>query len=544
MRSIAILVALLPSALTAEVLTLPSRATEAIVYPVGGQITHEVAVSLDVGRHQIVLPDMPPNLVLNQLRVSAPGLRLGALRYRQDITPPRQNTETTAVTAAKQTIKDIERQIQAVRDTIARNALDAQAAEDRISFLSALGSNDSLPADPDSLRAIARMISDETRAARQTILETSITARDNLDQITQLEDTLDIAKAALDALIPEAKDRPWMVLDVVATQQLTNSPVRISYVTDDAMWAPTYTIRLSDNGTPRVELDRGADVTQYTGENWTGIALTVSTQSPGAQIDPSMLWPDKRRLFDPADLQRQRSQVLQTDSATFAAPSADAPEIVEEISTTQIGTSGLAVTYTFSDPVNIASDADAVRIPFDTLSLPATLSARAVPYLDNRAYLVATVTNTSAEPLLPAYDSLRFYQDSFVGSTEFPEIASGAQADLGFGPIAGLQLKRTILNRAESDRGLISRSNEQTEDIRITVENLTDQAWSMDLRDRVPFSEQEDLRITYSATPKPDTDALDDRRGILQWTFPLSAGGTKTLNTSTKITWPEGQHLR
>ena len=410
-----------------------------------------------------------------------------------------------------------------LRDAADKQKLTGKAAEDRIKFLTALGDNPGLPVTPQSLRDIATMISEETLIARQTILDANISARGTLEQLRLLNEALDTANVSLDALIPEPKSRPLLVIDVVAASAVSNVPLKVHYFGYDMSWQPTYTLRLSDTASPRLDVERGAQVTQSTGENWTNIKLTLSTQSPGDQIDPSVLRPDLRRIFDPQELQIQRSTSLRAASTDLSEPIVEAPVIVEEIrADTTIGTSGLALTYAFSDAVDIASDADAVRIPFDTLTFPATLVARAVPLRDDTAFLVATFTNSSAEPLLPASESLRFYNEGLVGLTHFPEVAAGDDAEIAFGPINGLQLERTVLGRSEGDRGLINRSNEQTEDIRITATNLTNRAWQVDLRDRIPFSEQEELTITYTASPTPDTDALDDKRGVLQWQFNLN----------------------
>ena len=79
-------------------------------------------------------------------------------------------------------------------------------------------------------------------------------------------------------------------------------------------------------------------------------------------------------------------------------------------------------------------------------------------------------TNASGERILPAEASLyvdgRLISDSYVN-----QIVPGAETELGFGPIHGLRLTRTTLDRNEGDRVIITRSNEITETVRIDVEN-------------------------------------------------------------------------
>ena len=80
--------------------------------------------------------------------------------------------------------------------------------------------------------------------------------------------------------------------------------------------------------------------------------------------------------------------------------------------------------------------------------------------------------------------------------------------------------------------------------LKIEATNLTDRTWAMELRDRVPFSEQENLEITYSADPPPDQRTVDGQRGILQWNVQLAPEATFMATTGYRMIWPEGQIVR
>ena len=105
-------------------------------------------------------------------------------------------------------------------------------------------------------------------------------------------------------------------------------------------------------------------------------------------------------------------------------------------------------------------------------------------------------------------------------------------------------MTRTTLDRNEGDRGIITRSNENTETVRIDVENLTGDDWDVTLLDRVPYAEQEDLIIDWSAAPRPTTTDYEDMRSVLHWDLDIKSGTTQSVNLKTKITWPEGMVLR
>ncbi|MFT7594176.1 MAG: hypothetical protein ACI8R4_001494 [Paracoccaceae bacterium] len=100
------------------------------------------------------------------------------------------------------------------------------------------------------------------------------------------------------------------------------------------------------------------------------------------------------------------------------------------------------------------------------------------------------------------------------------------------------------LDTGEGATGLISRYNQQRQHWRLEVENLSDQDWDVRTLDRVPYSEQDDLKISWAATPQPNETNVDDRRGILGWDLTLAAGKKQTIDIHTELTWPDGKELR
>ena len=78
----------------------------------------------------------------------------------------------------------------------------------------------------------------------------------------------------------------------------------------------------------------------------------------------------------------------------------------------------------------------------------------------------------------------------------------------------------------------------------LKLENLTDEAWPVGLLDLVPYSEQDDLEITYSASPAPTEVDLDGQRGILAWDFDMAPGEVKEVTLDHAMVWPEGKELR
>ena len=73
---------------------------------------------------------------------------------------------------------------------------------------------------------------------------------------------------------------------------------------------------------------------------------------------------------------------------------------------------------------------------------------------------------------------------------------------------------------------------------------VTGQTWPVRVFDRVPYSEQEELDISWQASPRPSEEDYEDRQGVLVWDFDLNAGGKQAVSLSYQLEWPEGKVLR
>jgi uncharacterized protein (TIGR02231 family) len=164
--------------------------------------------------------------------------------------------------------------------------------------------------------------------------------------------------------------------------------------------------------------------------------------------------------------------------------------------------------------------------------------------LDETAYRVASFENTSGEDLLSSEAAARYVDGALVGSAPFEFLAAGASIDLGFGPIDGLKLSRDILDQNEGDEGIITRSNRRDQEVEIEVVNVTGKQWTVRVLDQVPFSTQEDLKISWDASPNPTRTDVKKQRGIMAWDLDMQPGDTEIIRLETSISWPDGMILR
>ncbi|WP_254604325.1 DUF4139 domain-containing protein [Leisingera sp. ANG59] len=531
----------------ADTIPVSSAVSEVTLYPGLAEVTRSAALALPEGRHRLILQNVPRTAALETLQVEIAGARRVATLLREDYVPPR-NADDPEAEAAEARVREVEARIAAVRDEAARARSGVRAAEASIGFLQQLGANEGLvQADAAALSEIARMISAEAAGASQAAVAAEAEARRIELQLEDLEEELAEAQAALAAITLEDEDRLYIAVDIEA-EQAGEGAVKVSYYTageGNIGWQPSYEMHLNTVTEQQVILKRAVMLVQDTGENWQDVALTLSTAVPGDQGSPSALHPWLRRIEEPQPPRALKSMGQDAAELSALAEPAAAPVFAEEARSgwgADLG--GAAATYRFGLPVSIASGADLLRLEMDSLTAKAEVRAVAVPLQDGTAYRVASFTNTFGEQLLASDEVPRFVDGKLVTVEEFAGLAPGAEMDAGFGPIEGLQLRRDVLGQSEGEQGLISRSNAQVQKVEITVENLTAQDWAVRVLDRVPYSQQDDLEIEWSAAPRPTEENVEKQRGILAWDLKLAAGESETIQLDTTLSWPEGMLLR
>ena len=543
MRALPIVLAFFPTFALAEDIALTSDVSAVTLYPRGATITREIPFNAPAGQHELILTDLPRNTPLETVRVAVEGASMGSLTVRNDFVPPRDDDTNAAMQAAEAKVERLE---QALRDGIAgvsRIRLEQDAAEARVAFLRQIGEGEGVAAmDVTALRDLVGMIGEETLAAKEVAHAAMIRADAAERDLKDLREDLEKARLSLLALVPEKEERAMLAVSVSLPAEAAGKLV-VTYNTWEAAWQPVYDLKL-DRASKTLDFERGALVAQYTGENWQNAALTLSTARPSEQSEPGQVWPLLRRIEDPADIRRKQVERSEADGnfGALTEMAMEAPMAIQD-EAASADFDGIAVTYSYPSLVSIASGADNVRLSLGKLSTSAKMVAQAVPISDQTAFLMAQITNDMGELILPG-TSMVYLDGRYIGRRGLPLIPAGGEIDLPFGPIDGLRLTRIVLDRNEGDRGVISRSNEITEAVEIKVENLTKEAWPIRLLDRVPYSEQEDLEITWRAQPRPTAEDVEGQRGILAWEFDLDAGDSSTIKLDHAMEWPDGQILR
>lgn len=521
-----------PAALSAAPIEIPAQIKAVTLFPWGAQVTRTVVLPKG-SAGEVLVPNLPDGTDATALRVSGEGVQVGAVRLIDERQPAADEVVSPAIVAARKMVDDLTAALAEKEDALAALQAKATAANAKADFLRGL---DTTNTPPDQVAALAQTVAEGVLAAEQERINAEAAARAADLALKPDREALEQARKALAALEHPAKASDSLLMTVAGEGTVT-----ITTFVGDAGWTPSYDLRL-DSTAGKLEIDRYVSVHQASGEDWMGVDLTLSTARPSERTDPSELWPDYRRIGppEPPEPRAMATAKMADAEGGYAAPVVEAAPMPQAMDVAMLGET---VTYHYGAAVDLRDGVEDLRLKLDQLARDVTLRAEAVPMLDETAYRVAEGTNAGAEPLLPG-PAVLWLDGAVVGTADLPLVAAGDRIRLGYGAIDGLKLKRIVPETMQGDRGVISRSNERKELTEITVENLTGKAWPLRVIDRVPYSEQEDLKIRHNATPPETVTDYDDKRGVLAWEFELGAGKTQVIDVETSLSWPADQVLQ
>jgi uncharacterized protein (TIGR02231 family) len=295
-------------------------------------------------------------------------------------------------------------------------------------------------------------------------------------------------------------------------------------------------------------------VTQSTGEDWSDVALILSTaRSAGGTAAPylesSLAMIDSGYSIGAEGYGQYDKMIAPPASpqptARAVYDSAGVPELAQE--TPAIPVEAVAdfgdfrAEYKVPGRVTLATGIGARAFRISTEAGRPELEVRAVPILSSSSYLTARFTAPSSAPLLAGKVAL-FRDGAFVGQGQIPFVNGGTKVDLGFGVDDSVKVTRAAIDRAVAETGILTSKRTDTRRFRITVENLHKQPIRITVLDRMPYSEDEKVVVVrLDDTTDPTVENVDDRRGVLAWSYVYEPGESRDIQNAYTVTWPAGE---
>ena len=525
-------------------------------------VTREGEVDIPAGDSVLVLGGISRSVVRDSVIAKATAARpvqIGSVETRPRSVAPK----TERIAELEQALAKLDEQVGQVEVRLA----GFQAEQD---FLASLGKG-ALRSSGDAHGGLANDPA-SWKEAWTMLREGSTEAADGLHAARVEQQQIAVRRQALAAdlnaaRMPSAGGASSLEIVVhVHADQATHIHLSVSYQTPGASWRPVYEARL-DTGAGHMLLREEAIVFQRTGEDWNGIALTLSTVRPSGGVQAPVLTPLTVGLFDPSERPAMESRMkvanasgiavarpMTLDSAAMApagasssyAPqlAAPAPMMEADVIHASFEAGGLSVDYHIPGDTTVASDGTEKKVRIDDMDNEVVLSDRVVPKLEAKAYLQARFTNRSTVALMPGQVSL-YLDGVFVGKSMLSLLRPTEVATMPFGPDD--QVKVTYETKASQNSkegwGVLGKTNVEARMAEFAIQSFHQKPIEITVLDQQPVSSVEGLKVDLVAEPQPGATDFEGKQGIVAWTATYKPGEEHRIRFGYTLRAPDGKQI-
>ncbi len=495
------------------------------------QVTRRGTVRVSAGQNRIVVHGVAPVLQDVSLRaeILSGKARVADARMRRGLRI-RTADKPDAARVLEEKIESLQRE----RQQVLEDQASSRARFERIQQLLQMGAEE-LPVDAgwgmgmaaqqDSFDALFR----KARQLRESMLQATFTVEKLAEEISALMRQ----RQAMDRVDHQVVS--WLEADLLADAD-GEVELRIDYVVPNALWRPLHTARLL--GRNQVQITSSAAVWQDTGEDWKDVELQFSTARSSLGIEPPLLQADlltvKKKneavVVQARQVQVQKAGLGSAPAAGGARPtptSVDLPGVDDGGETRNLRAPGKS---------SIPSDGRPNVIPLFTFEDGAEAALVTFPELEPKVFLRAVARNTSPSPMLAG--PVELLQDNgFVGWTQTLFVAPQEKFELSFGPDDSLRVQRE--EKKSSKQHHVSKWTENSTGVTIYLSNLSGDARTVVVTERIPVSEIEHVKVELDTEKTTGSPVLDDN-GFCTWKAEVPANGHLVLHLRFKVSLAPG----
>ena len=522
----AALVAITSTALAAGTPATPASTIRAVtLYP--GVASVERVLHLPAGSTQAVFACLPAQLDPRSLQVrSDRSVRIGEVNV--------QTLERRIATGCDSAVAE---RIRSAQDDVARAQAEVQGLELAHTWLTtqagAAPGTQGLPPPPQ--------IGAQAQALRRSAVDT-------LTQLARAQRTLEERQQALERIQAEQgsvqSEQVAMVRVTLASANAAD--IHLHYQVRGPSWGPSYRARLNTE-TATVELERLALVAQTTGEDWRGVALTLSTGQPLAASQGPLPRPWTLDVPPPPTAQAEMNMA----GAPMVALSAPAPALRKAASADAaplpsfeaVATEGAYATqFALPQKVSIPSGGERVTLSLSAEQVPAVLVARTTPMREPHAWLVAQLPKLSGD--WPAGPMALERDQANVGQTRFdPQSSDFERLGLSFGRDDRIVVRTEPVKELTDTAGFMQGRSERSIEHRFSVENRHRQPIVLQVLEAAPVAKNAAIRVQSSFSPNATSTEWNGQPGFVLWEQELEAQASKAFSAKYTISTEKGTQV-
>jgi len=528
-----------------------SRISAVTVYRDRAVITRTASAQLAAGEQVLSFENLPAALVDQSLQASGRGIAGATIL---DVSAQNVFAEATS----NDRVKELENQIKELQRQ--RRVLDdrGKVLEEQRGFVQRMLQASTTTGPASTPGVVARPTLDEWQKLFAYSEETLGKINAEQQKLDVDREPLQAKQTALEQQLNQLRGARGKQSKTITVRLSLTTPgkldVALQYAVPAASWTPSYDARLR-SADRAIDLSYFGIVRNGTGEDWTDVALTLSTARPSLGGGAPELRPWIADVARPAptftDSVRGNAsvnvgpQVFNTPSIAAATPSAAAAK-ESEARVLSADVEAGATSATFKIPVNVSVPGNNTtqKVAINAARMMAALQFQSTPKMLEAAFLNANATNTTEYPLL-AGPMNTYLDDTFVAASSLKTVMPGEKFDLALGVDDGIAVKRRLVNRFTEDTGLTSKTRRTTYEILVTITNNKKTTEQIAFKEPTPVSRDEKIvvklqtpsekEIGTTASPKEVTREED---GKLVWRVSLKPGEKREFPLKLSIEHP------
>ena len=539
-------VCVLATAAFAEVPTTTGTITKVTVYRGQALVTRTIKVGLPQGASELIITDLPAKIVPESLYAQTSGnVKVVSVRYRE-----RAVKEDT-----REGVKELDEQIESLKNQIRhaernhKHGGNLWAKYEGLWKLTIDGSKVDLNRgvlQAEQIQSLAQYLEGKWNELHEKSLEIE-------DHTAQLKKELELLNRKRRELDTGRSRREREAVLFVRKDDKKKASIELNYLVNSANWRQQYNLRANPQKST-VLIEYNAVVNQTSGEDWNGVALSLSTAEPTMVAAPPVLEPmlvgfsrsdraqqieQQNRFSGLAGIRQfQKSRkanikmgfnanaalnTLAIDNQTFLI-NADVGQVKEfqeqlaEIARNE----GVSVTYDLYGKLTLPSRSDQQLVTIASFGVKAEFTLVATPLLTDYVYLQGKLFNENGPILLPGEASM-FRNGEFVGKSQLPQVTIGEKFTAGFGIDSQVQ----VAHELDKKKTRIQGGNRiDTYHYRVALSNYKNTAVKLQLLDRLPYSDSDSIKIELGEV-KPVLSENSEylrtlrKKSILRWDLNL-----------------------
>ena len=515
--------------------TIDTRICEVTVYTDRALVTRRGTVTLTGNERKLAIASLPATLETESVRATGAGTVAVRLLGVRTETVFSSEPVADGIAELTQQIQELETQNRAIKDKLGARRIQLKFVQD-LSEKSVGFFSSSIAKQQVGLNKTGELLN---FLGTNYLKYVSAIAQHERQQ-RKLDNQIKALKDKLQQVRTSHSQQSFNIIVAIEPSGSGNFELELSYVVRRASWTPLYDLRVNTTNN-QINLNYLANVKQSTGEDWTGVALTLSTAKPGLGSLPPQLKPwyiESFELKEPAGFGSSNDNLLDLEEILAGASSEEellkledflgegyagssfgsgGRRIEAEIATAQVSREGGTVSFQIGGNTNIPSDSSRQKVTIFSENYPSKPEYIAVPHLVSFAYLQAVVVNPlTGATLLPGKANI-FRDNTFVGTVQLENVSPGQEYKLNLGIDEGLKIERQLVER-QVDKKLIGNQRRTSYAYRLSVTNLRQVQVHLTLQEQLPVSRNEQIKVRLTLTnPK----IVAGEMGLLEWIMSL-----------------------